>query len=73
MVAKHQKIDFEAGGGIKHKSSAEMGDNEKAILKGELYDPIGYEWMFKILRDKYREQEGTPIVRIMVNWAKRTE
>ena len=40
-------------------------ENEKAILRGELYDPIGYDWMFKILRGLYREPDGPPIVRIM--------
>ena len=29
-----------------------------------MYDPVGYAWMFKGLRGKYREPEGAPIVRI---------
>ena len=58
------KIDVEAGGFLKNKAKSKIEENENSILKGELYDPVGYEWVFKILKGEYREPEGGPIVRI---------
>ena len=43
---------------------SKIGENEKAILKGDVYDQIGYGWMFKVLRGNCRETEVAPIVRI---------
>ena len=57
------KIDVGAGGFLKHKGSSEIEDNEKAILRGASYEPIGYEWMFRILKSEYQEPDGAPIVR----------
>ena len=43
--------------------SSKIEDNEEAILRGESYEPIGYERMFMILKSKYQEPDGAPIVR----------
>ena len=61
---KASKIDVEAGGFLKHKSMSKIDESEKAIVRGELCDPVGYDWMFKILMGKYREPLGEPTVRI---------
>ena len=59
------KIDVEAGGLLKNKAKSKIDENETAILKGELEEPVGYDWAFQILREKRREPEGAPIVRIV--------
>ena len=46
------------------KAKSEIGENGKSILKGELYEHVGYDWAFQILRGGYREPEGSPIIRI---------
>ena len=61
---RNSKIDVGAVGSIKHKFESEIGENEKAVLKGELYDPIGYDSMCKVLDGEYREPDGFPVVRI---------
>ena len=38
---------------------------KKARLEGGDSEPINYEWVFRITKAKYQEQEGVPIVRIM--------
>ena len=43
----------------------EIGENENALLQGNDFEPISCEWMFRITKSKYQEQEGVPIVRIM--------
>ena len=58
------KIDVCAGGFLKHKAESEIGENEKAISKGEEYDSVGCEWTFEVLRGKCRGPGGAPIVRI---------
>ena len=65
MDRETSKIDVESGGFLNHKAKSKIGENEKEILRGEFLDPIGYGWMFKILRGKYRETEGA-----RNNWAK---
>ena len=42
-----------------------IGENEKALLEGNDFEPISYEWMFRIMKSNYQEPEGVPIVRIM--------
>ena len=37
----------------------------KALLEGKDSEPISCEWMFRIAKAKWQEQEGVPIVRIM--------
>ena len=54
------EIDVESGGFLKHKEKSEIEENEKAILKGELHDPVGYGWMFSILRGN-TESRGDPL------------
>ena len=61
---KTAKIDVEAGGFLKHKASSKIEDNEKESLRGESYEPIGYGWMFRILKSKYQEPNGAPIARL---------
>ena len=57
-------LDKNAGCFLKHKEKAKVGESEKSILNGENYDPAGYEWMFTVLWDKFRDHDGVPIVRI---------
>ena len=46
------------------KLKAKVGENERAILNGVNCDPVNYDWVFNVLRGKYREPAGVPIVRI---------
>ena len=48
-IRKTSKIDVSTRGFLKSKAKSEIGENEKSILKGELYAPIGYDWAFQIL------------------------
>ena len=59
---KSSKMDVESGGFLKHKAMSRIDEAEKSILRGELYDPFGYDWAFKISRGQYREPDGGPIV-----------
>ena len=72
MVVKTSILDKNSGGFLKRKLGVGwgvggVGANEKAILKGENYDPVGYEWMFKVLWGKFREPDEVPIVRTVGN------
>ena len=62
-VGKTAKIDVDAGGSLKHKASSKIADSEKAILRSESYEPIGYDWAFGSFKSKYQEPYGAPIVR----------
>ena len=42
---------------------AKVGENEKAILKGENYEPVCYEWALRVLGGKFRDPDVAPIVR----------
>ena len=54
------KIDVEAGGFLNHKAKSKIDGNGQAILKCELYGPIGYDWMFQILGGRNTEnRRGT--------------
>ena len=44
------RTDMAAGGFLNHKAKSKFGENGKSILKGELYGPVGYPWVFKVLR-----------------------
>ena len=59
------KTDLMAGGSTKHKLQAITDDNEEATKKGDVYEPIDYVWVFKILKSKYQGPVGAPIARIM--------
>ena len=61
---KGSQIDVDACGFLKRKAKSEIEENEKSILMGELYGPIGYDWMFRILNAKYQEPEGETIARL---------
>ena len=52
------EIDVASGGFLKHKARSRIGENEKAILRVELYGPIGHDWVFNMLRGEYRAPEG---------------
>ena len=41
-----------------------MEQNENLLTEGESYGKIGYEWMFRILKDKYKERPGEAIRRL---------
>ena len=62
---KSSLMDKNAGGGLKPKSGNGNRRNEKAHLEGSDFEPFSYEWVFVILKPKYKEQEGVPIVRII--------
>ena len=36
-----------------------MDRSDKFLLSGESYEQIGYEWMFRILKDMYKEAMGS--------------
>ena len=42
-----------------------MDQNEDLLTAGESYGEIGYEWMFRILKEKYKEIPGEAIRRLM--------
>ena len=58
------RTDVAGGGFLKRKLKSGTGENEEAVKKGGVYGPIDYVWMFKVLRTKYREPDGSHIVRI---------
>ena len=51
-------MDKNAAGLTKQKSKVEIEENENALLEGKDFEPISYEWMFRIAKSKYQEQEG---------------
>ena len=59
---KGSEIDVGEGGFLKHKARPGIVENEKSILRGKLYDAVGYDWEFRSLKTRYKEQGG-PIVR----------
>ena len=58
------RADVEAGSFSKRKPKSKSDENEEAIKNGAEYEPIGYEWVFKVLKSRYHEPVGQPIVRI---------
>ena len=42
-----------------------IAENEKALLECNDFEPFRYGWAFWVLKSKYQEKEGVPIVRIM--------
>ena len=56
--------DRDAGSFLKQKAKLEIEENEKSLLDGNDFEPISCELALRILRDKYRWEEGVPIVRI---------
>ena len=49
--------DRNAGGFIKQNAKLEIGENEKALLEGNDFEPISYAGMLMIFRDKCQAQE----------------
>ena len=43
-----------------------MDQNDNLLTSGESYGKIGYEWMFRILKEKYKERPGEAIKRLMM-------
>ena len=41
-----------------------MDQNDKLLMSGESYGEIGYEWAFRILKEKYKERPGESIKRL---------
>ena len=70
MDRETSKIDVEAGGFLKHNAKSEIEENELAILEGELYEPIGYDWMFQILRGYTENRKDHLQFESWNNWAK---
>ena len=58
------RTDFEASSFPARKLKSKSDENEAAIKNGVDYEPIGCEWMFGVLKARYREPAGRPIVRI---------
>ena len=65
LKGRTSRTDVLDGGFLKHKLKSKTDEGEEAAKKGDAYDPIDYAWMFKILRRKYQEPAGSPIVRIV--------
>ena len=63
--SKTSRVDVEAGGVLKHKLKSKIDENEEAIKKGGDYEPTNYVWAFNILRTKFQEPDGAPVIRIM--------
>ena len=61
---KPSKLDFEAGDLLNHKAKSEIEENGRAILKGEEYDAVGYDWAFNVFKGGYQAPVGSPVVRI---------
>ena len=49
----------------KRKLKSKSDDDEEAIKNGVEYEPIDYEWMFKVLKSGYQEPVAQPIIRIV--------
>ena len=58
-------LDRIAGGFLKSRFRKKMDQNEKSLLQGEVSEQIGCEWMFRILKGKYKERPGEAIMRLM--------
>ena len=54
-------IDKGAGDFLKSNFRRKMDQNDKSLSQGESYGQIGYEWMFRILKGKYKERPGEAI------------
>ena len=61
---KSSLSDKNSGGFLKRKAMSKSGESEKPMMGGGDFEPISYEWAFRILGDKYQEPDGAPIVRI---------
>ena len=57
-------LDKGAGGFSKFNFREKMEENEKLLAEEESYEKIGYDWMFRILKDKYKEKPGESIKRL---------
>ena len=55
---KSSLADKNAGGFLKQKANSKVEENEKSLLEGTEFGVISYEWMFRILRNKYHGPEG---------------
>ena len=53
-------LDKGAGGFLKSQFRKKQDQNEKSLSSGESFGKIGYEWMFRILKEKYKERPGEP-------------
>ena len=42
-----------------------MDQNDRLLPKEEQFEPIGCEWMFGLLKEKYQERPGEAIMRLM--------
>ena len=53
-----------AGDFLKNQFRKKQDQNEKSLALGEDFEKIGYEWMFRILKEKYQERPGEAIRRV---------
>merc|ERR1712112_810186 len=51
---------------LKSHFRKKMDQNDNLLMSGESYGKIGYEWMFRILKEKYKERPGEAIKRLMI-------
>ena len=52
-------LDKGTGGFLKSQFRKKQDQNEKSLSSGESFGKIGYEWMFRILKDMYKEAMGS--------------
>ena len=64
------RTDVLGGCFIKRKLKSKIDAIEEAMGKGDVYEPVDYVWMFKILSSKYQEPVGAPVVRVMQQLSK---
>ena len=60
----HHPLDRGTGDFLKNHFRKKIEVNEELLNKGEPFEMIGYEWMFRALKDKYEERPGEAIKRI---------
>ena len=63
--SKTSRVDVEDGGFLKRRLKSKIDENEEALTNGDDYEPINYVWAFKILRARYQEPDGAPVIRIV--------
>ena len=53
-------LDRGDGDFLKSHFRKKMDQSDNLLMSGESYEKIGYEWMFRILKEKYKERPGGP-------------
>merc|ERR1712112_201439 len=57
-------LDKGTGDFLKNQYRKKQDQNEKALALGGTFEKIGYEWIFRILKEKDKERPGEAINRV---------